>query len=1215
MGYVGTGRLLAGLMRRPSTLLFCFLLLFAQPGQADDGLKFFKNHFVTGDYVVGGTSLWRIGTGTGLISVDVTDVPENADVLSAFLYLQTAEKVGHEESGIVSATFRGVALDSGENGPLFKAINTGTEPCWSVAWPGGRRLVTYRADVLRFLPIVNGKYDLAGPHSIRVPDAGVAFADVDDGSGILPRAVGASLVIVYRNPDPSLESNPLKAIVIYDGGRTKKAFETMSQQIKGFYQSSSTSPVAKMTHIVSDGRPFLSERVFLGAQLIATNPFVSALGPKWDNKTFNNLPLPGNASSATVSVTPHTLLSECLTYSAIVFSTTVQDTDDDGLIDIWESSTDTLYDPNAQPLPNLKAMGATPSHKDLFLEVGYMHAANGTLYGGVSKPAHSHLPTHAVWEMLGNAFASAPVTNPDGFHGIRLHVDLGDGYPSGPANTYIIRDTPGKDLARGGEAIDELATTSCIPDPEAPWVCQFYAYPGTVGWKSGFRFFRDELLNQPALVFPEQCEAAGSDGTGEPCERRFDANRSDMFHYALFAHALGVPREDCLNEDSSIDEDCQDTNADFRAPRTNSGVADFPGGDVLVTLGGFNNSQGEPIGTDYMQAATVMHELGHNFELTHGGVRTFPRESNCKPNHLSIMNYLFQLRGLFDSPNPDALPVVDFSGQSLNDLLESALGEALGLGGTPDYRSAWYAPVASAGGEAVTKHCDGSPILDGAQLRRVDGTEVGGPINWNGDNDTTDVVNGQDINFDGSTNGLFRGSNDWAQTRLNQVGSRRNVGGWFLDLDTLASMGPLSLDVGRGDLGRGDLGRGDLGRGDLGRGDLGRGDLGRGDLGRGDLGRGDLGRGDLGRGDLGRGDLGLGDLEVGGPDEPLLDIDFETARDSGALPVANPDSYIAIQNTVLNVAAAGVLDNDDDVGSTLTAVLVSGPSGGTLDLNPDGSFTFSSAALGISTFTYTANIPGQASNEATVTITVVADQAPAGMDKIVETKEDSPYVFKVADFGFHDPNEEPDDAFVAVKIATLPGSGILKKYLTPVSAGAFVSKADIAAGKLRFFAASNANGTPYASFTFQVKDSGPAGSNLDLSPNTITINVISVNDAPAGTNKLVSTPKNTPYTFTAADFGYTDPHDSPANLFLAVKITTLCNSSVGTLKLNGYPIGSGTMVLKSDIDAGKLKFVPTPNKTGTTNFTFQVKDDGGTGYGGVNLDPSPNTMTVKVVYP
>ena len=46
---------------------------------------------------------------------------------------------------------------------------------------------------------------------------------------------------------------------------------------------------------------------------------------------------------------------------------------------------------------------------------------------------------------------------------------------------------------------------------------------------------------------------------------------------------------------------------------------------------------------------------------------------------------------------------------------------------------------------------------------------------------------------------------------------------------------------------------------------------------------------------------------------------------------------------------------------------------------------------------------------------------------------------------------------------------------------------------------------------------------------TSTVNVTSVNDAPAGTNKTVTTMEDTAYTFGTADFGFTDPNDSPAN--------------------------------------------------------------------------------------
>src|SRR5688572_33352185 len=42
--------------------------------------------------------------------------------------------------------------------------------------------------------------------------------------------------------------------------------------------------------------------------------------------------------------------------------------------------------------------------------------------------------------------------------------------------------------------------------------------------------------------------------------------------------------------------------------------------------------------------------------------------------------------------------------------------------------------------------------------------------------------------------------------------------------------------------------------------------------------------------------------------------------------------------------------------------------------------------------------------------------------------------------------------------------------------------------------------------------------------------------------------------------------------------------------------------------------MPVANASGTpyTTFTFQVRDNGGTASGGVNLDPTANTMTVNV---
>jgi hypothetical protein len=911
MTRIKEGIIVASEGRKKSIAFLCLtlLLLSVAPGQAqEDPLTFFKNYFVTGDYVVGGASLWRKGNnGFATADINISGVPPSVDVLAAFLYVQTAEKV--QWSGIAGARFENVSLGPGVGGnSIAKSLtpnwSLAPAPCWSIAYPGARKLVTYRADVLRLLPIDNRefvsgvrnpnfrKHLVNGPHRVVVPDSGIYFGDDDEGrqerDGNGPRAVGASLVVVYRDPRQLVE----KAVVIYDGVHTKRAFLPMTQTIEGFYQAALTSPQAKMTHIVGDGRPFFFERVRLNGQVIAINPFVSSAGPKWDNITFNNLSgLEGDAS-ATIRVDPY-LLPDCLQYSAIIFSTKVEDSDQDGLLDLWEQDLATpLQDPNGQPLPNLYAMGARVGPKDLFVEIGYMSAGPGTTYGGVPKPPHMHLPTLEALMMVGDAFRNAPVP-------IKIHFDVGNNYAADPDPfDYIIPP----DLARGGEAIDE--TVQCTPGgEEPPWFCQFSEYPGTVGWKTGFRLVKDQLLD------PTQTEEACEADPGNPdCERRFDRNRKDIFRYALFAHAIGMPKEPCLNPDGSKDADCQEMNPDFHVPRTFSGIGDFPGGDLMVTLGAFDDANGHPVGTPFMQASTLLHELGHTFGLTHGGalalapivggrVPPLPaREPNCKSNYLSVMNYLFQLRGLISTDQTTGAVVtrLDLSRQRFAGLPEFVgLPELDGLGTNLDspgqqplYRTGWYAPLETSylqpfqapDGTQITlatpakKHCDGSELLStDVPMVRIDGTAAGGPIDWDADG----VVFGnpsQDINFNGLKVALNAGSNDWANIRLNEVGGRRNTGGLFVDTRVSPprlTMGPMSLDVGNGDIGNGDIGNGDIGNGDIGNGDIGN---------------GDIGNGDIGNGDIGRGLFGGGDDDVGGQGEPFGEVDFEIAQALGNAP-------------------------------------------------------------------------------------------------------------------------------------------------------------------------------------------------------------------------------------------------------------------------------------------------------------------------------------------
>src|SRR5205814_10262144 len=87
------------------------------------------------------------------------------------------------------------------------------------------------------------------------------------------------------------------------------------------------------------------------------------------------------------------------------------------------------------------------------------------------------------------------------------------------------------------------------------------------------------------------------------------------------------------------------------------------------------------------------------------------------------------------------------------------------------------------------------------------------------------------------------------------------------------------------------------------------------------------------------------------------------------------DSYSIGEDTALTVAAPGVLGNDTDVdGNSLTAVLVSGPSHGTLTLDANGSLSFTPAVNynGPDSFTYKANNGRADSNVATVYINVIS---------------------------------------------------------------------------------------------------------------------------------------------------------------------------------------------------------------------------------------------------
>ncbi len=136
----------------------------------------------------------------------------------------------------------------------------------------------------------------------------------------------------------------------------------------------------------------------------------------------------------------------------------------------------------------------------------------------------------------------------------------------------------------------------------------------------------------------------------------------------------------------------------------------------------------------------------------------------------------------------------------------------------------------------------------------------------------------------------------------------------------------------------------------------------------------------------------------------------------------------------------------------------------------------------------------------------------------------------------------------------------------------------------------------------------------DSDPAVTTIKVIPVNDAPAGADKTIGIDEDTPYTVTANDFGFTDPIDTPSNTFANVVVTSLPPAAQGVYKLNGIAVTANQVLSVAEINAGLLTFSPAANASGVALgvLGFKVRDNGGTANGGIDTDPTANTLTFNV---
>ena len=213
-------------------------------------------------------------------------------------------------------------------------------------------------------------------------------------------------------------------------------------------------------------------------------------------------------------------------------------------------------------------------------------------------------------------------------------------------------------------------------------------------------------------------------------------------------------------------------------------------------------------------------------------------------------------------------------------------------------------------------------------------------------------------------------------------------------------------------------------------------------------------------------------------------------------PIATDDFADTPEDTALIFNAADLTGNDspgpNESEQQIAVTAVMNALNGTVQL-VEGQVTFTPNANyhGMASFEYTIqdDDDGPLSDVGKVHLDVTSvNDAPASADATVAGAQNAVITFGLADFAFADASDTPANTFTRVKI-TAPTAGALSVGDTTLAADSFVDVADIVAGNLKFTPAADATGVPYATFTFQVEDSGGTdngGVNL-ASPNTMFI--------------------------------------------------------------------------------------------------------------------------------
>lgn len=326
-------------------------------------------------------------------------------------------------------------------------------------------------------------------------------------------------------------------------------------------------------------------------------------------------------------------------------------------------------------------------------------------------------------------------------------------------------------------------------------------------------------------------------------------------------------------------------------------------------------------------------------------------------------------------------------------------------------------------------------------------------------------------------------------------------------------------------------------------------------------------------------------------------------------PTANNDTWTSVaENTPsVSIPVSHLLSNDskgpsNEWNQTLTVNLVENSEvGGTAIIsNNNVIFTPTTNFRGPASFGYKVvdngytynSLDPQTSNEATVSF-------------MIDPRADKPII------SF--PNDTNEDTITPNGIVITPGSGgattnyfkisgitggtlYKSNGLTPILENEFITVSEGLAG-LKFKPNADANGT--TGFSFMVQGA-PLADGAKLSdPETATIIVKEVNDAPTALNATLPS--------IAEDSGPTSIADSSLRAFVSSGVTNESNQTLTITPVEGSATG-GTVT--TDGDTNQIVFTPYPNFNGTATFRYQVKDNGTTEG---SPDPKTAEATASIV--